>query len=68
MNEACSPNMVGLSQVTLFFFPFIYISYLDKYTMVLMVIDISDSVLLVMIFVIFPFVQVLFIFNLTLSF
>jgi len=50
IDSACSPNVVGVSLVTLSFFTsFISLSYLGEYTMVLIVIVISDSSLLVLI-------------------
>ena len=70
IDSACSPNVVSVSLVTLSFFSsFISLSYLGEYTMVLIVIVISDSSLLVLItfFCDFFFVEILFVFNLTLS-
>ena len=56
----------NLLSVNLYFFPFISLSYLKKWTLVLIVISVSDSFILILIFVFF--IKILFVFNLIFQF
>ena len=67
LDGTCHLTVDNLLSVNLYFFPFISLSYLQKWTLILIVISVFDSFILVLIFIFF-FIKVLFVFNLIFQF